>query len=142
MKIRKATKKDINKVIKMWIREFAKTPWKEKWTKQKVEKTIKSSKGKVYVAIINNKIVGFIHVSERYYVAGLIVVLENLVVSKDYQNQGVGSELVEYIERIYRKKQFCKIFLNTMTKATSYKFYKKRGYKDSKYDANLEKKLK
>lgn len=142
IKIKKAQKKDLNQVIKIWITEFRKTPWNERWTKEKVKKTVKSYGGKVYVAVIGNNVVGFALVTEIYYIDGPIVILENLVVSNNYQEKGIGSALLKHIERIYKKKRFAKVFLDTIKKTKSYKFYKKRGYKNSKYDVNLDKKLK
>ncbi len=142
MKIRKATKLDLEKIIKIWIIEFRKTPWNERWTKEKVKKTISNYSGKIYVAVIDENIVGFVLVTEGYYVDGKIVSLEELVVAKSYQGHGIGSALLKHIEKIYKKKQFAKIFLNTIKTAKAYKFYKKKGYGDSKYNANMEKKLK
>ncbi len=142
IRIKKAQKKDLDQVMKIWVTEFRKTPWNERWTKEKVKKTIKNYEGKVYVAVIDNNVVGFALVTESYYIGGPVVVLENLVVSNNYQEQGVGSILLKYVERIYKKKRFAKVFLNTIKKTKSYKFYKKRGYKNSKYDVNLDKRLK
>ena len=141
IRIRKAQKKDLNQVIKIWVTEFRKTPWNERWTKEKVKKTIKNHEGKVYVAVIDNNVVGFALVTESYYLDGPVVILENLVVSNNYQEQGVGSALLKHVERIYKKKRFAKVFLDTIKKTKSYKFYKKRGYKNSKYDVNLDKRL-
>ena len=141
VRIKKAQKKDLDQVIKIWITEFKKTPWNEVWTKEKVKKTIKNYYGKIYVAVIDNNVVGFALVTETYYLDGQIVILENLVVSSNYQGQGIGSALLKHVERIYKKKRFAKVFLDTIKKTKSYKFYKKRGYKNSKYDVNLEKRL-
>jgi len=142
MKIRKAQKKDLDQVIKIWITEFRKIPWNEKWTKEKVKKTINSYRGKIYVAVVDNDIVGFALVTEGYYLKGRIVTLEELIVSNDHQRQGIGSALLKYIEKIYKKKQFARIWFTTIKSSEAYKFYKKRGYKNSKYDVNLDKKLK
>ena len=142
IKIKKAQKKDLGQVIKIWITEFRKTPWNERWTKENVKKTIKSYGGKIYIAVVDNNVVGFALVTEIYYLGGPIVTLEDIVESNDYQKQGIGSALLKHVEKIYKKKRFAKVFLNTMKKTKSYKFYKKRGYKDSKYDVNLDKKLK
>ncbi len=141
IRIKKAQKKDLRQVIKIWITEFRKTPWNERWTKEKIKKTIKSYDGKVYVAVIDNNVVGFALVTEIYYLGGPVVILENLVVSNNYQEQGVGSALLKHVERIYKKKRFAKVFLDTIKKTKSYKFYKKRGYKNSKYDVKLDKRL-
>lgn len=141
MKIRVVRKKEMKDVLKIMIKEFSKSPWNEKWTPKKALKTLKSYGGKIYVALENKEILGFILVNEFYYFSGPCINIEEFVISKKYQGKGVGKKLLEYIEKMYREKKFSKIYLLTMKKAEAYKFYRKKGFYDSKYNAYMEKKL-
>jgi ribosomal protein S18 acetylase RimI-like enzyme len=144
LEIRQANRIDFPRIINIWIEEFKKTPWKEKWTKDNVNLTLKKwgSQGRIYVAYYDKTIAGFIVVRESFYVEGPIIILEDFVILKKFQHQGIGTALLKKIETIYKSKKFVNSYVLTMRKAPSYKFYKKRGYKDSKYDASLVKKIK
>ena len=143
MKIRKVTKKDFEYMAKLIVKEFAKPPYNDKWTKKEAIDSIKSdlSKGESYVAEEGNKIAGFIVVTKQ--ISGkTYLFIENLVVDENYQRRGIGKKLVEEIERRYIKKRDVVISLSVNKKSMAYKFYKKLKYKENKNNINMSKKLK
>lgn len=69
-----------------------------------------------FVAIINNKIVGFADMDETGY-------LDRLYVHKDYQNQGVASKLCERLENECKEQ-----VISVHASITAKSFFEKRGY--------------
>lgn len=67
----------------------------------------------------NDKIVGFGDVGETGY-------LDRLYVSEDYLHQGIGSMLVQRLERYAKKKGV--IFMNTAASITAKPFFETLGY--------------
>jgi ribosomal protein S18 acetylase RimI-like enzyme len=143
-KIRRVTKKDVKEIIPIWRDEFRKAPWNENWTKDKIIKTLKNflSRGRAYVAIKDKKIVGFITLTEDYYLEGQTAYVEKLSVSKKFQGQGIGVALLNKVEEDYKKRGFVKLYVETVKKSLAYRLYKHKNYKDSIYDVLVEKKLK
>ena len=143
MKIRKANEKDVEDMAKLIINGFSKYPYHDKWTKKEAKDSVKSDliRGKGYVAEERKKIVGFIVITKE--ISGKIYLfIENLVVDIDYQRKGIGKKLVDFIEEKQRKKGEVIISLSANKKSTAYKFYKKLGYKENKFNVNMSKKLK
>lgn len=143
IKIRKATKKDFKEMVKIMRTEFRKKPWNEKWARDIALKVIKNyiSDGRSYVAIKDKKIIGYILITESIYIDGPVIDIETLVVLEKFQKQGIGTALLKKAEEDYKKKGASKIYIETMKKAYAYRFYKKRGYKNSKYDVLVEKEI-
>ena len=65
MKIRRPKKSELKNLVEIFVREYAKPPWKEKWKKELASNRFKwyfQSK-QIYVADISGKAVGFISFS-------------------------------------------------------------------------------
>ncbi len=142
IKIRKATPKDFSRMTEIMIAAFSFPPYNDHWTKKSALETIKKDykEGIIYLATEDNKIQGFISViSEPYHKP--IIMIENLVVAIEAQNKGIGKILVKEIEEHYKKKNYYMISLITNKKASAFKFYKKLGYKESKSNVTLTKRL-
>ncbi len=144
MNIRKATKKDFKGIGKIIKEEFSKPPYKEKWTYDELDKTLKGyfKIGYAYVAIIDKEIVGAIIIREEFYVGGRYIIIEELVVSSKFQGKGIGKKLVEKVESITKIKKIHTIYLSAHRKSKAFKFYNKLGYKESKQMAIMGKKIK
>ena len=142
MKIRKTREKDFKGMIKLFIEEYAKPPYKDKWTKKEAIKSIKSEvkKGISYIAKDDKKIVVFITVTKETP-GKIYLFIENLVVDSNYQRKGIGKRLVEQIEKKYKKKNTI-ISLSVNKNSPAYKFYKRLGYRENKVNVNMGKKLK
>lgn len=130
MKIRKATKKDSNKIAELINKEYSKPPYKEPWKKADAIKTFEyfSKIGSIYV-LINKEIVGFIIFRIEDYNGSKGIMIEDLVIGSNFQGKGYGRKLVEYVEDLGRKQKIKGVWLLASKEAPAYPFYKKIGYK-------------
>ena len=100
---------------------FTSVGWGPAKEPERLQRAIKNS-DKVYTAWDNKKLVGLINAISD---GELTVFFHNLLVSPDYQRQGIGNELVEKMLKHYVKYEI-KI-INALEPAIN--FYKKRGFK-------------
>ena len=142
MKIRKATKKDFKEIAEILMKESSKKPYNKKYTLKIAIKEIRNfSKDDLYVATTEKRIIGFIatqitsEIEKRVYVQELWLRLA-------YQRKGIGKNLVEFIEKMYKKKGIKTIRLTTKKNVRAFGFYKKIKYKELKNLIYMEKKLK
>ncbi|MBW3012564.1 GNAT family N-acetyltransferase [Candidatus Woesearchaeota archaeon] len=143
MIIRKATKKDLDRVAQIVINEYGKAPWNEKWSKTDAIKTVSyfNKIGRILVPVEGKKIVGFIIYRIEYYEGGKKAMIEELAIDSDYRRKGIASKLIKAVEKECRKLKVNAIWLLTSTKAPAFKLYKKQKYKDMKNAVLMEKKL-
>ncbi len=141
--IRKATKKDINKMAQLMIKEFSKPPYNDKWTKKNSEKSINSDLtiGIGYIIKEKNNIIGFMLI-RKDILDKIYLFIENLIVDGDYQGKGVGKMLIKFIEKKYSKNNKVIISLTTNKKSSAYNFYKKLGFRENKENINMSKEIK
>ena len=98
---------------------------------------------KVFVAVDNDKVVGFIHV-EKYdviYFETMANIL-GLAVEKGYQRKGLGKELIWSVEKWALENEIYMMRLNSgITRKNAHKFYRHLGYKSDKEQFRFTKKL-
>lgn len=58
----------------------------------KLDDIINDNNQKVYVYIINNNVVGFLHITISFDEADII----DIITSKEYRNHGIGNSLISY----------------------------------------------
>jgi len=84
-----------------------------------------------FVAVLNNKVVGFISSVWSYQIGhevGFMHIVA-LAVKAEKQNQGIGTLLIEHIEKYAIGKGISSIVLNTGVQRTyAHAFYKNKGY--------------
>lgn len=130
MEIRKALKKDIKEIAKIFYIEAAKRPYLQKRTYKESIKAINLhfKKANIYVVIIGNKIVGFIIVRLRYN--GRDLYLDELWLKSNYQRRGIGRSFMNFIENRYKKDGIKSITLIAGKKpGAAFGFYKKLKFK-------------
>lgn len=142
MKIRKFTKKDFKEVYEIMRKEFSKKPYNEKWTWKNGLKVLNYylKLDKKYVAILDNKIVGYVIAFKEPSNEGMILIVEDLAVDSKYHGQCIGKKLMKKIESDCKKSKIKSISLTTHKKG-AFEFYKKIGYKYNKNRAYFGKKL-
>jgi GNAT superfamily N-acetyltransferase len=92
------------------------------------------SRGRVFVLRRDRSIVGMINLLFTISTAegGFVVLLEDLVIHKTYQDQGYGSQLLEYAINFARQKNFLRITLLTdRPEIRSQNFFRRHGFHDS-----------
>ncbi len=141
--LRKAKKSELNNISKIYMGEFSKPPYNEKWTYRKVNERIQFyyKYYDLYSILLDKKLVGFIAVNPKFMCPGDVAYGEEMAISKEFQGKGIGKEVIKQIFEIYKKKGF-KRFLSLVNKrGNSIKMLRKLGVKESGSDILMEKKL-
>ncbi len=101
--IRKFKKEDTTKVMSIWTKGnfkahnfIEKDYWLLKYNQVK-ENLLKSE---TYVFVIDDEIKGFISISNKE-------VLESIFISKEFQRQGIGRNLINYCKEKYDQLKLC-----------------------------------
>jgi GNAT superfamily N-acetyltransferase len=92
------------------------------------------SRGRVFVLRRNGAIVGMINLLFTISTAegGFVILLEDLVVQKQYQGQGYGDKLLEHAIDFAKKKNFLRITLLTdRPENVAQAFFRKHGFAES-----------
>lgn len=90
-------------------------------------------KEQLYVALEDEQLAGFV----VFYPQRDHVHLENVAVSPEFQNRGIGSGLIEFVERQARAEGYCRLELYTNAKMTeNLELYPRLGYRQ--FDRRIE----
>lgn len=92
------------------------------------------NRGRIFVIKQNNLILGMINLLFTISTAegGVVILLEDLIIRKEYRGHGLGSRLLEYAIEYARKKDFKRITLLTdRVNADAHRFYKRHGFFES-----------
>ena len=92
------------------------------------------SRGRVFVLRRDRSIVGMINLLFTISTAegGFVILLEDLVIHKNYRDEGYGSQLLEYAINFAREKNFLRITLLTdRPEIRSQNFFRRHGFHDS-----------
>ncbi|MCP3926953.1 MAG: GNAT family N-acetyltransferase [Desulfobacterales bacterium] len=120
MKIRKLESNDINEVVELWYETSVQTHSfisADYWEKNKKDMaTIYLPKSETYLAIENEKIIGFIAMAENYLAAVFVQI--------NMQGSGIGKKLLKYIKDRRETIQLKVYKKNSRTVA----FYKKQDF--------------
>ncbi len=143
IKIRKAEKTDLKEIAKIFKTEYAKKPYNEKWTKKNALRKIKNyfNNNIIYIAELDNKLIGFIIAGTFLWDRGKVAIINEIVISKEFQGQGIGGILLNKGEDYFKNKKINEIFLFTNPSSKAYNIYRHFGYKDNNF-IQMRKKLK
>ncbi len=143
IKIRKASRRDVPYISKIWVIDYSKKPYYEEWTKIAALKRIREyfKKNTIYVAEFNKQIIGFIISEIISYYDGKRGLIHELCILDKFQGKGVGKKLMKKVEEESRKKGAKRISLSANKKSGALKFYKKLRYKKTNF-IRLQKRLK
>jgi len=143
MKIRKATLKDLKSIAEIFRIGSSKPPYNKKRTPGEALKRIKEDfRGNdLYVATIDNKIIGFVMVQRDSGIKNQLWINE-IWVLKEYKGQGIGRKLMAEIEKIYKKKGI-KIFelVADTRRGGAFGFYRRLKYEGDKSMVFMQKRL-
>ena len=92
------------------------------------------SRGRIFVLRSANQIIGMINLLFTISTAegGFVIVLEDLIIARNFREQGMGSELLRYAIDYVRQKGFLRITLLTdRVSAGSLTFFEKHGFQRS-----------
>lgn len=125
MKIRRATLKDLNQIIKLnkgYLGESGRD-----W-----ESLIKNTKNPFYVIEIDNKIIGFSSIEFQKW--NNSVWLRHIVIDLKYRRKGFGTEFIKKIKEIAKKRRARVLIAETQQKNPATSFYSKNGFRKCGYN--------
>jgi ribosomal protein S18 acetylase RimI-like enzyme len=116
-----------------YLMDFAKKPYNKRWTEKTALKRIKDyfKHMTLLVTEIDREIVGFVIYQISMGDEGKRGKIIEIAVSSEYRGRGIGNKLMQEVESILRRNGARHIGLQTHKKSGAFKFYKKRGYKES-----------
>ena len=135
IKIRHGKLSDVNEIYKLGER-ISELGFSKKYKfheKSELKEFIRKPKENiVLVALINKEIVGFIYARILAHGSGGWCMLDNLAVSKKYRKHGIGTELLEELYKILKKRKIHYIqILEDIHKKHTRKFWKDKKFKES-----------
>ena len=118
-------------LFELFSQEIEFTPNKE--VQQKALKTIISDEniGDIYVATINEKVVAMVNILYTISTAlgTKVAIFEDFIVDRNYRNQGIGENLIDFVFEDLNAKNFSRITLLTDNdNLKAHKFYEKKGF--------------
>lgn len=144
IKLVKSRKKELPLIARIYIEEFSKPPYNEKWTIKKAEEKMNFYYRfyDLYSIKTNNKLVGFIAINPNFMCPGEVAFVEEIAINKNFQRKGIGTRVFKLVFKIYKEKGFKRFMGIVNIKSGAFKLYKKLGILPSKKDLLIEKKLK
>ena len=141
--IRKAAKKDYRRIADIFVAEYSKKPYLEKWNKKQGMKFVKTyaRTGNIFVAVDHNKILGSMILKKKPDNIGFLMIVEEIAVDSSYQGKGIGRKLMEKAEEECKYQGCHSIRLLTHNKSGAAKFYQKIGFRKTKDILYFSKKI-
>lgn len=113
-------------------------------TKQRMEKVLNDKNHKINVAVIDNKVVGYVHANnyDLLYAPHYKNIL-GIAVNSDYKRMGIGKLLLESIEKWAEQTGAVGVRLvSGGTRLGAHDFYRVCGYSGEKQQINFKKFIK
>lgn len=138
MKIQQATLSDIQSLLNLLTYLFSKEeefiPNQNNQIKSLKEIVNNPDIGIIFLAKKDNEIIGMVSLlySISTALGGRVALLEDMVIKEEYQNQKVGSKLINYSLDYLKKSNVKRVTLLTdNNNFKAHDFYKKNGFKKS-----------
>lgn len=113
-------------------------------TKEKLNKLLMSTQDRIFVAVINQHIVGYVHACDYdvIYMDHLKNIM-GIAVSQQYQHRGIGKQLLEEVEKWAIKTGASGVRLvSSESRKGAHVFYQHCGYETTKKQLRFMKKFK
>ena len=123
MKIRNATLKDLDSLLKMNKEGLREYKWAHEY--DYIRRAIQY--GNYKVLEVNKEIVGAI----RFYYESQDLWISMIVVSRKHRRKGYGAKLLRAAQKEARKHNYKIIRLDTRSSCSACKFYKHQGYEEA-----------
>ena len=104
--------------------------------KSDIEWFIKSDSNIVFIAIVNDKIVGYstaelVYFSNTFYNSNSICAIRDIMIEPNYQHLGIGKSFIDEIKKWAKSVNIYKIELSVFSKNKSaYAFFKNQSFED------------
>lgn len=136
IEIREIIKTDYPDVVSLWNDELGCRNISVKSLTAKMTKMNLDDDYKTFIALSENRVVGFITTVQTLAMEFEIGYLKinGLAVRKSHQNKGIGSKLINHAENYAKEKGLSSIILNTGIKRTAaHAFYEHNNYSKTSY---------
>jgi GNAT superfamily N-acetyltransferase len=137
LRIEPATLDDLNELTELLFELFTQeadfTPNREKQLRGLRLILEQPSRGRIFVIRNERMIIGMINLLITISTAegGFVLLLEDLVIHRDYRGRGYGSRLLKHAMEFARNKKFLRITLLTDNPESALGFYRKHGFVES-----------
>ena len=140
--IRKATVHDAKAIHKLNCNEMG-YDYPVKKTEEKLKSLLDSTKDAVYVATVNDVVVGYVHANDYDLIyAPHMKNIMGMAVDSSYKRNGIGKALLCQVESWARQTGASGIRLVSGAERTdAHAFYRKCGFSGNKEQLNLKKML-
>lgn len=135
---RAATVEDAETISALCINELGYQTSTEQ-VKEKLTSLLKSDQDRIFVAVADGRVVGFIHTAsyDTLYFPPLKNLL-GLAVAAAYRHRGIGSALLDAVEAWAKETGASGVRLNSgSTRLVAHQFYRKHGYGSEKQQLRL-----
>jgi len=129
--IRKIESEDLNKCSALYSRVFSAPPWSEAWSQEKAYTRLNhfyQSAGFVGLLAESESVTGFVLGNMEPFLDGTWFYLREMCVDNSAQNQGVGTKLLNELNKGLISKAVKNIYLATERDIPAAKFYENNGY--------------
>lgn len=136
IKIREIQEVDYPEVLSLWNTELNNHSVNEENIASDYERMSKNDDYKTFVALLDNKVVGFI-TTVQVLAVGLPVgylKINGLAVKEACQNKGVGTRLLQHVENMAYEKGLSYVLLNSgVRRIQAHAFYERNNYDKDSY---------
>ncbi len=138
--IRECNIEDIKSICQLNNKEMG-YEYSEEHTKEKLNKLLKSDKDKIFVATVQNMVVGYVHANDYDVIyAPHLKNIMGIAVSSEFKKKGIGKDLLRAIEEWAKETGACGIRLvSGVTRTDAHEFYRHCGYDGCKQQINFKK---
>ena len=110
-------------------------------TKNQLQKLLNDNNNKIYVAVVDDKVVGYIHANnyDLLYAPHMKNIM-GIAVSSDFRKNGIGKMLLDEVEKWAKDTgAFGVRLVSGATRIGAHAFYKSCGYEGNKEQKNFKK---
>jgi len=137
MEIRALKIDDLDECIPLFIGEWSKFPYNEKWTNEtarlRLSEILQNSHETSLCVLDENKIIGFAFCRLVSWYDGKHGTIEEMIIDSRHQNQGIGTKLLNSLEENFRKLGAVEIELLSFRSAHAFNFFNKHGFNESEW---------
>lgn len=140
LQIRQCEITDTNVIHELNVKEMGYDYPKDK-TEEKLKQLLKSDKDKIFVALIDNIVVGYVHANDYDVIyAPHMKNIMGIAVSSDFKRKGIGRALLSAVEEWAHKTGAEGVRLvSGATRTGAHEFYRRCGYGGDKQQINFKK---
>lgn len=128
---------DIRRCAPIFVAAFNESPFTTRWTTKsaiaRLTEVYKSGKQYCFVDIRKDAIVGLAFCSTKQWDQGVYLTVEHIIVHEASRSKGIGTRLLERIERVARANGITAIDLTTNVSGPGADFWRKRNFRPTGY---------